>query len=220
MESAARFAELVNRPAAASHLDLMAALIGTAFEPDHDPMEVVLGLDRLAEECAADFGSIMSTVFGSGRLVGNRSDYGDPRNSYLHRVLERGLGIPITLSVCAMEIGRRKGVEVRGVGLPGHFVVACGDRFADPFDGGRIVAADELEDLWRRATGLRDPFDERLLQPAHPRMVLLRMLNNLKQTLVALDDPAQLAILARLRSAFPELEAERAEYARWLRHWN
>jgi hypothetical protein len=69
-------------------------------------------------------------------------------------------------------------------------------------------------------TGVRDRLDPQLLEPALERSILLRMLNNLKNTFVAMDDPAPLRVLARLRGAFPELAHERAEYARWLRHWN
>ena len=219
MESAERFAQLVNRPAAAGHLDLLAALIGSSFEPEHDPGAVLIELDRLAAGCDSSFESIMHTLFRSGRLRGNRSDYGDPRNSYLHQVLDRGLGIPITLSVCAIEVGRRLGVEVRGIGLPGHFMVGCGDVYGDPFSGA-ILSAPEVETVWRHFTGLRDPFGPHLLAPTHTRSIVLRMLNNLKHTLVALDDPGPLRVLAGLRSAFPELAVESKERARWMRHWN
>lgn len=220
MESADRFIELVNRPASEAHLDLMAALIGASFDPAGDPGSVIVGLDRLADDCAPSFESVMTTLFASGRLRGNRGDYGDPRNSYLHHVLASGMGIPITLSVCAIEVGRRLNVDIRGVGLPGHFLVVCGEQYGDPFHAGRIYEPDEVETAWRRSTGLRQPFDPRLLQPAHPRSILLRMLNNLKATLVAMDDPAPLRVLSRLRGAFPELASETKEHARWVRHWN
>jgi regulator of sirC expression with transglutaminase-like and TPR domain len=219
MDPADRFAGLVNRAASADHLDLMAGLIGCAFEPDADVQEVVLGLDRLAEGCVPSFEAIMA-LFSHGPLQGNTADYGDPRNSYLHQVIRRGLGIPITLSICAMEIGRRVGVDVRGVGLPGHFLVRCGDVFGDPFHGGRIYSPAELEPAWHTMTGIREPLDPRLMEAALERSILLRVLNNLKNTFVAMDDPVPLRTLARLRGAFPELAPERAEYARWLRHWN
>jgi regulator of sirC expression with transglutaminase-like and TPR domain len=219
MDPADRFAGLVNRPLSADHLDLMAGLIGCAFEPDADVQEVVVGLDRLAEGCGQSFEAIMA-LFAHGPLQGNRADYGDPRNSYLHQVLRRGLGIPITLCICAMEVGRRNGVQIHGIGLPGHFLVRCGDVFGDPFHSGRQYTRDELEPAWHAMTGVRDPLDQRLLEPTLERSILMRMLNNLKNTFVAMDDPVPLRVLARLRGAFPELAHERAEYARWLRHWN
>jgi len=220
MDPADRFVELVNRPAAETHLDLLAGLIGAAFDPAGEVDSVIVGLDRLADECAPSFDSIMSALFLSGRLRGNRGDYGDPANSYLHHVLSTGLGIPITLSVCAIEVGRRLDVPIQGLGLPGHFMVMCDGAFADPFHSGRRYDVDELEPAWQRITGANQPLDHRLLQPTHTRSILLRMLNNLKNTLVAMDEPGPLSVLAKLRGAFPELAQERAEHARWLRHWN
>lgn len=220
MDPAERFVELVNRPAPRRHLDLMAALIGAAFDAEADVDKVLLDLDQLAAECAPSFESILDILFASGRLRGNTADYGDPRNSYLHRVIERGVGNPITLSVCAIEVGRRIGVPVQGVGLPGHFLVVCEGEYADPFHGGVRYAPDELEPAWRRITGLTTALDRRLVQPTHTRSILLRVLNNLKNTLVAIDEPLQLQVLAKLRAAFPELASEHGEYARWLRHWN
>ncbi len=219
MDPAERFVELVNRPAPPMHLDLMAALIGASFDGTADVDQVLLELDHLAETCTPTFESILATLFASGRLRGNTADYGDPRNSYLHRVLERGVGIPITLCICAIEVGRRLGVPIGGVGLPGHFLVVCEGEYADPFHGGGRYTPDELEPAWQRITGMT-ALDRRLVQPTHTRSILLRMLNNLKNTMVAIDDPAQLQVLAKLRAAFAELASEHGEHARWLRHWN
>jgi len=229
MDPAARFAELVNRPASETHLDMMAALIGAAFDTGNGAGaetaealvgQVIVGLDHLADECAPSFDSILAALFMSGRLAGNRADYGDPSNSYLHRVLTTGLGIPITLSVCAMEVGRRLDVPIQGIGLPGHFLIMCDGEYADPFHGGRRYSADELEPAWHRITGIPGDLERRFVQPTHTRSILLRMLNNLKNILVAMDEPGPLRVLATLRGAFPELAQERAEHARWLRHWN
>jgi regulator of sirC expression with transglutaminase-like and TPR domain len=220
MAPAERFVELVNQPTPQTHLDLLATLIGASFDPAADVDKVLFELDRLADECAPSFESILSTLFASGRLRGNTSDYGDPRNSYLHRVVERGVGIPITLGVCAIEVGRRLGVPIEGVGLPGHFLVVCEGEYADPFHGGGRYTLDELEPAWRRITGMTTALDRRLVQPTHTRSILLRMLNNLKNTMVAIDEPLQLQVLAKLRAAFPELASEHGEHARWLRHWN
>jgi regulator of sirC expression with transglutaminase-like and TPR domain len=218
MDPTDRFVEVVRHPSPDVHLDLTAGLIGVSFEPEVDVDDVVHGLDQLAAECQPTFESILHLF--QHHLTGNSSDYGDPRNSYLHHVLHRGLGIPITLSVCAIEVGRRLDVPVRGIGLPGHFLVECEGRFADPYHLGRMYTRDELEPAWRRMTGLSEPLDVRLLAPVSDRGIVLRMLNNLKNTFVAMDDPVPLRTLATLRSAFPELAHERAEYARWLRHWN
>jgi regulator of sirC expression with transglutaminase-like and TPR domain len=226
MDPADRFEEVTRGAAVAVELDEWAALIGAAFESrsgiDEVDLvgEVVMGLDRLADECGSDADSVMRRLFGQAGLRGNVHDYGDPRNSYLHQVLRRGSGIPISLSVVAIEVGRRVGVPIHGVGLPGHFVIACDGRFADPFHGPELCGPDEIESVWQRATGMHQPLDPRLLGPVSSRSIIIRMLNNLKNTFVAMDDPVPLRTLARLREAFPELVAERAEHARWLRHWN
>jgi regulator of sirC expression with transglutaminase-like and TPR domain len=220
MDPADRLAELIDCGGAPIPLDEAAALIGAAFDPRCRVDGVLAQLDGLARQCDPTFESILQQMFGSGRLRGNTADYGDPRNSYLHEVLARGVGIPITLGVCAIEVGRRLGVAVQGIGLPGHFVVECGGRFADPFHGAATYAPDEIEPEWRRITGASMAFDLRMLAPSPNRAILLRMLNNLKQTFVAMDDPVPLSVLAKLRGAFPELRGERAEHARWLRHWN
>lgn len=220
MDPAERFATMVNRPSAAPHLDLLAALIGASFDADGDPGQVVRELDQLAAMCEPNFDSIMRTLFVSGRLRGNTDDYTDPRNSFLHEVLQRGLGIPISLGVCAIEVGRRLGVPVQGIGLPGHFFIECEGRYGDPFSKGAVHEAANVEQAWRTASRSTQPFTRAMLQPLHPRFILLRMLNNLKTTLVAMDEPAPLLVLAKLRSAFPECAGEREEYARWARTWN
>ena len=220
MDPTDRFAELVAAPSEDVRLDEIATLIGCAFEPGVDPQAVFRWLDDEAGRCDGSFDSVLDMLFRSGRLVGNRAEYGDPRNSYLHRVVERALGIPITLSVCAMEVGRRTGLQISGIGLPGHFVIECGGVFADPFHGGLMLGLDDLEAHWRKGIGGRLPLERRFLRPSTPRAVALRMLNNLRNGFVAADDAMALRVLARLRSAYPELRAERAEYRRWMRHWN
>ena len=230
MDPADRFEEVTNAPPGAVQLDEWVALVGAAFEwkpgpaADHPTTnvvdEVVEGLDRLAAECGSDIESVLHRLFGHAGLRGNVHDYGDPRNSYLHQVLRRGTGIPITLSVVAIEVGRRVGLPIRGIGLPAHFVIECEGRFANPFRGPLLYGPDEIEGVWQRATGIQQTLDPRLLSPVAPRSIVIRMLNNLKNTFVAMDDPVPLRTLARLREAFPELAAERAEHARWLRHWN
>jgi regulator of sirC expression with transglutaminase-like and TPR domain len=115
---------------------------------------------------------------------GNVKEYYDPRNSYLNQVLDRRKGIPITLSLVAMTIGRRAGLEIAGVGLPGHFVAKAVDNgtsvFFDPFHGGRLLTEMDCTNLVTQATG-----KAMALTPAHfaalpVRLIVLRMLNNLK----------------------------------------
>lgn len=115
-----------------------------------------------------------------------QEDYYDPRNSYLNDVLERRLGIPITLSVVYLAVGRQLGLPLEGINFPGHFLVRCAapgaPLFIDPFMGGRFLEPADLEEMLRRVNrGQPMPLEERFLQVASPRQILARMLRNLKQ---------------------------------------
>src|SRR5205823_9498396 len=101
-------------------------------------------LDELAVRAAGLSGAELATLlFVTEGFVGNAADYADPRNSYLDDVLDRRLGIPITLSVVMLEVGRRCGLQLHGVGMPGHFLVGGGPgEWFDPFhDGARLDLA-------------------------------------------------------------------------------
>lgn len=221
MELADRFAAELRAEDGAQRLDVLAALIGATLTGSAGAVDEVLGaLDELAAAAEPTFPGLLHTLFASGRLRGNSADYADPRNSYLHEVLRRGLGIPITLSVCAIEVGRRVGIVVDGVGLPGHFIIRSGPVYADPFHAGRTFRAESVEGEWQRQVGQRRRLDPEMLAASTPRLIALRMLNNLRNTLVGGSDPLALAGLSRLRSAFPELAHEERDHSRWMRHWN
>ena len=203
-------------------LDVPMALVAAAFDHRADPAAVLAELDQLGPRFEPSFEAIMAGLFGSGLLRGNAEDYGDPRNSYLHEVLHRRLGLPITLSIVAMEVGRRCGVAITGIGLPGHFVVGDGtnERFADPFHGGRVYDPDGLNLAWRRITRAPTTLTPAMLLPTPPRLIVARVLNNLQATLEQREDEARLPILARLRGAMPELGDELGTRRRWLAGWN
>ncbi len=122
---------------------------------------------------------------GAG-FTGNRKQYGDPRNSYLHEVLKRGLGIPISLSVVCIEVGKRLSLNFEGIGLPGHFVVGgyinqtSPPLLFDPFNSGKHLTQDECAKLVAHTTGYFGTFQEEWLQPTSTKMILVRMLNNLR----------------------------------------
>ena len=123
-------------------------------------------------------------LFEEEGFSGNGGHYYDPRNSCLNDVLDRRLGIPITLSVVMMEVGRRVGLRIVGVGLPGHFVVRADvgpePVLLDPFDGGAILPPERAAELVARALGRRMSITERHLAPVTKRQILTRMLMNLK----------------------------------------
>jgi regulator of sirC expression with transglutaminase-like and TPR domain len=220
--AARRFADLVNGASVDRHLDLACALMAAAVDHSADIGSIIVGLDTVADACPASFDGIVDTLFSSGMFTGDSDDYHDPRNSLLHEVLKRRVGMPITLSVVAMEVGKRLGVTIRGVGLPGHFVIRDqqSGRFADPFGAGVRYDEPGMIASWKQRIGGDATFRPSMLRRTSAYDIVLRILNNLKQSLVTRDEPVLLARLAPLRAAFPELSGERDEHRRWLRHFN
>jgi regulator of sirC expression with transglutaminase-like and TPR domain len=206
-----------------------ALLFASAEYPDLDVDAYLRRLDELAagvksrlsaqpgfEETLVALNDYLFDVQGFG---GNTDDYYDPRNSFLNEVLDRKLGIPITLSIVYIEIGARVGLDLEGVSFPGHFLVksatAEGDIVLDPFSGG--VALSE-EDLIER---LRNRFGEAnapaaplapLLQSAGKKEILLRMLRNLKAIYLNNDEPMKaLTVVDRMLLIDPDLADELLE---------
>lgn len=147
---------------------------------------------------------------------GNTQNYYDPRNSYLNQVLDRRTGIPITLSVVAMSVGARAGLEVVGVGLPGHFVakaVTNGDHMVfDPFHGGRLLSREQCALLVEQATGLPPPDDDDPLWAVPAGLIAQRMLSNLKQIYFqAKDYERAVRVIGRLRQLTPEDPAQQRD---------
>src|SRR3954470_13542394 len=222
MDPAVRFSQIVNGPAADRNLDLLCALMATTVDHSSDVGSIIVGLDRLAEVCNPSFDGIVDGLFASGLLTGDSDDYHDPRNSLLHEVLIRRKGMPITLSVVAMEVGKRLGVTIRGIGLPGHFVIRDNESgtFADPF--GRGVRYDEAGMIasWTQRMAAQVSLNPSMLTPVTAHDILIRMLNNLRHSLIDRDQPVLLARMVPLRAAFAELADEREEHRHWMRHFN
>ncbi|WP_436791041.1 transglutaminase family protein [Yinghuangia sp. YIM S10712] len=190
----ARFAEVVRT----EPVDLAEACLLMGAEEDRE-VDTGIGraeLDRLAHAVAAKLtepaeetdpaqaAAVLALVLGArAGFGGAQADYADLRSSLLHHVLRRRRGLPILLSVVWMEVGRRAGIHVYGVALPGHFVVGIGDPdgdfvLADPFQGGRLLTVDDARTIALGAGG--SPDDPHLLLPAQPTAVLLRILNNIR----------------------------------------
>ncbi len=147
-------------------------------------------------------------LFGAIDLRGNREDYSDPRNSYLNEVMTRRLGLPISLSVIFIEAAERIGLQVDGVGTPGHFIVSvhaeAGRYFFDPFNGGVEITEDEAAQLVQQSTGHTGPFDPAWLDPSPARDIIARMLNNLRHVYVQLQAwPEAIAAVDHLRILQP-----------------
>lgn len=143
------------------------------------------GLDAMAASIETPtFEGVIAGLFaGPNALRGNTDAYYSVANSLLSDVRRTGLGLPITLSVLAMEIGRRKGVAIAGVGMPGHFLVGDGtgaDRFADPFNGVRVFDGDGARELFERVTGGKVPWNDAYLRPTSNLDIVFRIVNNIK----------------------------------------
>ncbi len=139
---------------------------------------------RKANDTVEKIQSLSEFLFDQKGFEGNREQYGDPRNSFLNDVLERRLGIPISLSVIYIEVGRRLGLNLYGVSFPAHFLVKAiddrGELVIDPFNEGVILDLDEirsrLEQIYRQPVDLHPD----MLKPVSTRHILTRMLRNLK----------------------------------------
>lgn len=131
-------------------------------------------------------------LFDDQQFVGNRDKYEDPRNSCLNEVLERRMGIPITLSLVYMEVARRAGLQVDGVNFPGHFLVRCpqissrgsSGLIIDPFHGGALLSEHDCRLLLQRHVGSEVAFNKALLAPTTRAQIIVRMLLNLKRIYV------------------------------------
>jgi len=173
--------------------------------PDLQPEGHLADLARLAEAVRPAIDARMPPedialavgdhLFRTCGFHGNTEDYYDPRNSFLNDVLERRTGIPISLSVVFIEVSRRLGLAVEGVGFPGHFLVRVagqrGSLLLDPFFGGRRVDQAELLERLRALPGrpeMRELPPEALRTTPTPD-ILARMLRNLLQVYLDRDDP-------------------------------
>lgn len=207
MQAAERFAELVAARGQQVPLDEAAALIAQSAEPEVRTGAVLAQLDALAESCPGyTLDSLVPHLFGRGRFGPDLSDYYDPRNSLLNHVLERRVGIPITLSVLALEVGRRVGVPMAGVGMPGHFLLRDKvDRtvFIDPFHGGRLLDERGCRALFHQITGADSTWSEEYLDPVDNLSIVGRMLNNLRVIYARRQDLAGLRWVMALRASLP-----------------
>ena len=155
-------------------------------------------------------------LFNEMRFVGNVDDYYDPRNSYLNEVLERRTGIPLTLCIVYLEVGKRLGLNLKGVSFPGHFLVKLavkrGQLVLDPFIGGEAQSESELRQRLAQVMPAGDaekvPID-RYLEPASSRQVIARMLRNLKNIYMQGERHEQaLAVMHRMLLVMPESAEE------------
>ncbi len=204
-----RFADLVRGPESVlrEHLDEVALLVAAHARPGLDINAYRARLDEIAARCDEPvLAEVTHQVFGVEALQGNDRDYYDPRNSYLDEVLDRRLGIPLTLSIVTLEVARRVGIELEGVGLPGHFLVRLPGELPvllDPFAGGVLLSEAECVARFRAVQGAAAPFHPSYLEPVPASAIVARMLENLRTVHIQRQDPASLDWVLLLRGLLP-----------------
>ena len=217
MEPRERFVDALSRPDAEVPLDVAALCIAAHAHPGIAVDEYLDHLDALAARCdSPTFDALGRHLFDREGFAGNLDRYDDPENSFLDSVLERRRGIPISLSVLMIAIGRRIGVDARGVGMPGHFLVLDaerGDVWCDPFHGGALLDADGCRRQFDLVYGGALAFQRAFLAPTPARAIVARMLANLERGSLAAD-PVQRAWMCDLHLAIPGVSfPERLELA-------
>jgi regulator of sirC expression with transglutaminase-like and TPR domain len=207
-------------------LDLAELALSLARDeyPSLDVEAYLSELDGMAHEARMHLrGGLAARVKGLCRYLfhdmgfrGNQQDYYDARNSYLNDVLDRRTGIPITLSAVTMAVGQRAGLDVVGVGLPGHFIAKAveGDEevLFDPFHGGRRLTPEKCQRLVEQVTGIPFEVNREALRAVPLGAIVLRMLNNLKGVYLRTGDYARAArIIERLRQLSPDDPLQRRD---------
>jgi regulator of sirC expression with transglutaminase-like and TPR domain len=193
---------LLTRPDREVNLGEAALLIASEEYPDLDVRGYLVQLDemgyalrqRLDEEPRPERAvmALNRYLFHEQGFRGNTEEYYDPRNSYLNEVIDRRTGIPITLSTVYMEVARRGGLDVEGVGLPGHFVVRVQTPghplLVDPFHAGMMLTEKDCQDRLDRIFGGKVKIEPKMLEPCRHRDMLERMLRNLKAVYIRDQD--------------------------------
>jgi len=187
------------------HLDIeryMAKLDALAYR-----VRVILGLsltethlpETVAPLTAID--AINKVLFEGDGFRGNESDYYNPDNSFLNKVLDNRVGIPVSLSLLYMEIGKRIGLLIEGVGLPFHFVVRCTlpteILYIDPFEGGLLLTEQDCRERIRHLSrGKMSRLPRHLFEPVKSKQLLVRMLGNLKGIYIHKEDYTKALLVA------------------------
>lgn len=225
-DARARLREEVSRGEEGMNLARATLLVALEEYPQL-PLEQYLGrLDSLAEEVKDRLAGedappvvlreLVETLHGRHRFRGNQEDYYDPRNLFLNDVLDRELGIPITLGIVLLEVGWRLGLPLEGVHFPGHFLVRYRGEvmrlLVDPFRKGEIRFEDQAQELLDRMYGGMVRLHPRFLQTAGREEMLLRVARNLKGIHLNRGDPARaLRAVEQILVVRPEIAAEQRD---------
>jgi regulator of sirC expression with transglutaminase-like and TPR domain len=215
----ADFVRMVQRPDPAIELARTALLVAAESDPNVDVDGELATLESWAAELKSrldpDWNNLQKLarlrayVFEELGFRGAHDDYFSPRNSLLHEVLKRRLGIPLTLAIVMLELGWRVGIPFEGVGFPGHFLVRLAgepaDLLLDPYRRGMSVHEEDCHRMLLDTTGGKLQFNRDLIASVGKREMIIRLLNNLKGAyLRAGEDALALAAVDRLLVLVPD----------------
>jgi len=218
-----RFVEMIRKPEPEIDLAHAALLIAQEEHSDLCPEAYLEQLDRWASDLLPQLqhasapehyvSQLNRFLFGELGFRGNRDNYYDPRNSFLDWVIDNRSGIPISLSVIYIELAKRIGLTVFGVGMPGHFLVKPASRkaayYIDPFEGGRILNEEDCSEKIVALYGDSLQFQKSFLAPVDKRHILTRILYNLKNIYVQANDHSRaLSVVDKLLHLSPEAPSE------------
>ena len=213
-ELAAELQKAMNAPG--DDLAPAALVIARVEYPSLNPVPYVAALDRMGQEAAARLQQVGDDsvrafneyLYDEQGFAGNRERYDDPRNSFINEVLNRRIGIPISLAVIYLEVARRAGLQVDGINFPGHFLLRARESAArdtaselviiDPFHGGAQLSEYDCRQLLRQHVGDEAAFDGSLLAPATRHEIVVRMLVNLKRLYVRMRSFPQARVISSL----------------------
>jgi regulator of sirC expression with transglutaminase-like and TPR domain len=209
-------AQQIQRPDAELELDRSALYMAGEEYPWLDVEGYLNQLEEMAPAVRSKAGNTRNRrrlmealnhhLFDHLRFAGNKGDYDNPENSFLNRVLDTHVGIPITLSLLYLELGRRLGISCHGIGLPRRFLVRLEELglYLDPFNGGQLISVADCSRLAQDAFGPYMPWREEYLSSYSKHDVLFRMLNNLKRIYMRRREYARsVAVLQRMALISP-----------------
>jgi len=221
-----RFDLLMQLDKADIRLDCAALHIATDVYPYISVCKYISVLDELAERIADErpglsaprrYEAMRSILVDCEEFTGNDDDYSDPENHYLNRVLERRVGVPISLAIVWIEVARRLKWRVNGIGFPGHFLIRFDDRerfiVVDPFHRGRTLTVRDCRGILAQQSDGNATFNTGLLQPVGTRHILARSLHNLRSLYIAQQDWNRLEFVLRRLAA---LEPKNGRYVQEL----
>lgn len=206
----AEFLELCTRASTDGDVDLEHAsfLLASTEYPTTDMERYRQLLNEMADEVKAhmakdgnpsEIRALSHVIHEKYRFRGNRDRYYEAENTYLNRVLERRVGVPLTLSLIYLLLGKRLSMQINGIALPGHFIISWNEQFYDPFNHGRLLNREACKHM---VESRQQEFRPEHLLPATSNQVLSRMLMNLARVYEIEENRPRLARIRKYLQAF------------------